>query len=144
VGLVHSNLRDYLCVVLAQFFSALVNIETRIIIHGISAIGWMLLTIIQALLIKSGGRKYHRIVGYTSLTLAAALVLSGLQVLQTMILKEGVMVDGVPSTAIKFFYIDMTALVLFCAFLWLAIKAARRRDIALHLRLVTQIYDPLG
>ncbi len=111
-------------------------IETHIIIHGLSAIAWMLLTIIQARLIKSGWRKYHRTVGYFSLILAAVVVVSGLQVLQTMILKEGGMVDGVPSTAIKFFYIDMTALTLFCVFLWLAIKAARRRDIALHLRLM--------
>ncbi len=108
-----------------SFLSAIVNIETHIIIHGISAIAWMLLTIIQAWLIKSGWRKYHRTVGYISLTLAAVVVVSGLQVLQTMILKEGGMVDGVPSTAIKFFYIDMTALALFCVFLWLAIKAAR-------------------
>lgn len=36
----------------------------------------------------------------------------------------------------KFFYLDLTGLVLFCIFLWLAIKAARRRDIALHLRLI--------
>ncbi|WOJ93813.1 DUF2306 domain-containing protein [Congregibacter variabilis] len=119
-----------------SFFSAIVNIETHIIIHGISAIAWMLLAIIQAWLIKSGWRKYHRTVGYISLILAAVLVISGLQVLQTMILKGGGMVDGVPSTAVKFFYIDMTALALFCVFLWLAIKAARKRDIALHLRLM--------
>jgi uncharacterized membrane protein len=120
-----------------SFFSAIANVETHIIIHGVSAIAWMMLTIIQAWLIKSGWRKYHRKVGYISLTLAAVLVVSGLQVIQTMILKEGGMVDGVPTTAIKFFYIDMTALVLFCAFLWLAVNAARRRDIALHLRLMT-------
>jgi hypothetical protein len=119
-----------------SFFSAIVNIETHIIIHGITAIAWMLLTIIQAALIKSGWRKHHRKVGYISLILAVALVLSGLQVIQTMILTQGIMVDGVPSTAVKFFYIDMTALLLFCVFLWLAIKAARRRDIALHLRLM--------
>jgi uncharacterized membrane protein len=120
-----------------SFFSAIVNIETHIIIHGISAIAWMLLTITQALLIKSRWRRYHRTVGYVSLTLATTLVLSGLYVLQTMVLKEGGMVDGVPSLAIKFFYIDITALMLFCIFLWLAIKAARRRDIPLHLRLMT-------
>lgn len=45
--------------------------------------------------------------------------------------------EGIPLLAVKFFYIDFTALVLFCVFLWLAIKAARRRDIALHLRLMT-------
>ena len=41
------------------------------------------------------------------------------------------------SLAIKFFYLDLTGLVLFCVFLWLAVKAARRRDIPLHLRLIT-------
>ena len=56
-----------------SFFSAIVNIETHIIIHGVSAIAWMLLTIIQASLIKSGWRKYHRTVGYFSLTLAATI-----------------------------------------------------------------------
>jgi hypothetical protein len=120
-----------------SFFSAIVNVETHIVIHGISAIAWMLLTIVQASLIKSRWRRYHRKVGYFSLTLATTLVLSGLYVLQTMVLKEGGMVDGVPSLAIKFFYIDITALALFCVFLWLAIKAARRRDIPLHLRLMT-------
>jgi hypothetical protein len=115
-----------------SFFSAIVNVETHIIIHGISAIAWMLLTIIQALLIKSRWRRNHRMVGYISLALAAILVLSGLQVLQTMILRE-----GGASLAIKFFYLDLTGLVLFCVFLWLAIKAARRRDIPLHLRLIT-------
>jgi len=49
----------------------------------------MLLTIIQASLIKSRWRRYHRTVGYISLAIAAILVLSGLQVLQTMILREG-------------------------------------------------------
>ncbi|WP_299071601.1 hypothetical protein [uncultured Paraglaciecola sp.] len=119
-----------------SFFSAIVNVETHLVIHGVSAIAWMLLTIIQAGLIKSGCRKYHRIVGYSSILFAAVLVVSGLYVVQTMILKNGGMVDGIPTTAIKFFYIDMTALMLFCVFLGLAIKAARRGDIALHLRLM--------
>ncbi len=97
----------------------------------------MLMTIIQASIIKSRWRKYHRTVGYSSLVVAAILVLSGLQVLQTMILKDKGMVDGVPSLAVKFFYLDLTGLIVFCIFLWLAVKAARQRDIALHLRLIT-------
>ena len=119
-----------------SFFSAIVNIETHIVIHGISAIAWMLLTIIQASLIKSGWRKHHRTVGYFSLTLAATLVLSGLWVIQTMLYGDGGAADGIPLLAVKFFYLDFTALVLFCVFLGLAIKAARRRDIPLHLRLM--------
>jgi hypothetical protein len=120
-----------------SFFSAIVNIETHIIIHGISAIAWMLLTITQALLIKSGWRKHHRTVGYLSLSLAAALVLSGLWVIKTMLFGDDGTAEGIELLAVKFFYIDFTALVLFCVFLGLAIKAARRRDIPLHLRLMT-------
>ena len=119
-----------------SFFSAIVNVETHIVIHGISAIAWMLLTIIQASLIKSRWRKHHRTVGYASLSLAAVLVLSGLWVIQTMLFGDGGTADGIPLLAIKFFYLDFTALVLFCVFLGLAIKAARRRDIPLHLRLM--------
>ena len=97
----------------------------------------MLLTIIQALLIKSGQRKHHRTVGYFSLSLAAVLVLSGLWVIQTMLFGENGTAGGIALLSVKFFYLDFTALVLFCGFLWLAIKAARRRDIPLHLRLMT-------
>jgi hypothetical protein len=96
----------------------------------------MLLTVIQASLIKSRWRKLHPKVGYFSIALAAIFVLSGLRVLQTMILGD----DGAGgerfALSMKFFYLDLTGLALFCIFLWLAIKAARRRDIALHLRLI--------
>ena len=115
-----------------SFFSAIVNVEVHIIIHGVSATAWMLLTVVQALMLKGRWRKYHRKVGYISLGLAAIVVLSGLQVLQTMVLRE-----GTATLTMIFFYIDITGLVLFCVFLWLAVKAARRRDIPLHLRLIT-------
>jgi hypothetical protein len=119
-----------------SFFSAIVNIETHIIIHGISAISWMLLAVVQAWLIKSRWRKHHRTIGYASLVLAVILVLSGLQVLQTMLLKDSGFEKGIPLLDIKFLYIDITALLLFCVFLWLAIKAARQRDFSLHMRLM--------
>ena len=120
-----------------SFFSAITNVDTAIVIHGISATAWMLLTVIQASLIKSRWRRNHRTVGYISLALAAILVLSGLQMLKNMILRDGGAVDEFPLLGMKFFYLDLTGLVLFCVFLGLAIKAARRRDIPLHLRLIT-------
>lgn len=119
-----------------SFFSAIVNIETHIIIHGISAISWMLLAVIQAWLIKSRWRKHHRTLGYASLVIAFILVLSGLRVLQTMLLKDYSVDGSNPLLAIKFLYADITALFLFCTFLWLAIVAARRRDFSLHMRLM--------
>jgi len=96
----------------------------------------MLLTVIQAWLIKSRYRKHHRTLGYGSLALAVILVLSGLQVLQTMLLKDNSMEGAIPLLAIKFLYLDITALLLFCVFLWLAIKAARQFDFSLHMRLM--------
>ncbi len=42
-----------------SFFSAIINIETHIIIHGVSATAWMLLTVVQARLLKGPSRKYH-------------------------------------------------------------------------------------
>lgn len=119
-----------------SFFSAIVNIETHIIIHGISAISWMLLAVVQAWLIKSKWRKHHRTIGYTSLVLAVILVLSGLQVLQTMLFKDHSVDGSHPLLAIKFLYADLTGLFLFSSFLWLAIKAARSRDFSLHMRLM--------
>lgn len=120
-----------------SFFSAIVNVETYIIIHGISAISWMLITVLQAWLINSKWRKYHGPLGYASLALALILVLSGLHVIQTMLLKDHSVDGSHPLLAIKFFYVDITGLILFCAFLFLAIRAARKRDIALHKRLIT-------
>jgi hypothetical protein len=96
----------------------------------------MLLKVVQAGLIKSRWRKHHRTLGYVSLVLAALLVLSGFQVLQTMLLKDNSADGSIPLLAIKFLYIDITALFLFCIFLWLAIKAVRKRDFSLHMRLM--------
>jgi len=117
-----------------SFFSAIDNAATHILIHGLSATAWMLLTVIQAILIRSRWREHHRTLGYVSIALAAVVIASGLWVLQTMLL-GGAEADGF-ALSLKFFYLDMTGLTLFCIFLGLAIGAARRRDIALHLRLI--------
>ena len=96
----------------------------------------MLLTVAQAVLIKKGWRNTHRKLGYVSIGLAAIVVVSGLWVLKTMMLGDnGPGTDGFP-LSLKFFYLDVTGLALFGIFLGLAIKAARQRDIALHLRLI--------
>ena len=120
-----------------SFFSAIVHVETHIIIHGISAISWMLITVLQAWLIKSKWRKHHRKIGYTSIVFATILVLSGFQVMKTMLLKDHSVDGSHHLLAIKFFYVDLTGLCLFIMFLFLAIRAARKHDIALHMRLIT-------
>ena len=63
----------------------------------------------------------------------AAAVVSGLRVVQTMVLGDGN--DG-DLVTIKFVLLDLTGIALFVAFLAMAIRAAQRRDIGLHLRLM--------
>ena len=120
----------------SKFIIGIDDYKVPVIIHGMSAIAWMLLTIVQALLIKSRRRKLHRTTGYLSLILAAIVVLSGLQMERQQIQSHGADLFGESFLTIKFFYNDVTALFLFCMFLTLAVFAARRRDIALHLRLI--------
>jgi len=117
-----------------SFFSAIVSAATHILIHGLSATAWMLLAVVQAVLIRSRWRRHHRKLGYVSISLAVVVVVSGLWVLKTMML-GGSQRDGF-ALSMKFFYLDITGLALFCVFLGLAIKAARLRDFALHLRLI--------
>ena len=115
-----------------SFFSAIVNVETHIVIHGISSIAFMLLTVIQASLIKSGWRK-HRSHGRLFLALACRNI--GAE--WTSGASNHALGRAIAALlSIKFFYIDCTELVLFCVFLGLAIKAARRRDLPLHLRVM--------
>lgn len=118
------------------FFSALVRIDPPIIVHGISATLWSVLTVVQAILIKTGRRRPHRLLGYSSLALGCVLVLSGIQMVRQMVFREGVDGLGERFLTLKIAYIDMTALALFGLFLTTAIMAARKRDIALHLRSV--------
>lgn len=114
-----------------SFFAALRETDAAHMIHGFSAIGWMVVTIVQAVLIRLRRRQWHRWLGYASLALAALTVASGLQMIQVMVARE-----DVPLLDIEFFYLDLTALALFAVLLRCAIVAARKRDIALHLRLV--------
>lgn len=119
-----------------KFILGMSDYNVPVIVHAISAISWMLLTVVQALLIKSRKRKVHRSLGYFSLFLAIVVVFSGLQMERQGIQRDGADAIGEPLLGIKFFYNDVTGLALFCLFLGLAIFAARRRDIALHLRLI--------
>jgi hypothetical protein len=116
-----------------SFFSNLHSVRTVIIVHGISATLWMTLTAVQAGLIATRRRALHRRVGYASLALATVVVLSGFRVVQTMILTDA---NGGDLVGFKFVLLDLTGMVLFVAFLALAIRSARRRNIGLHLRLM--------
>lgn len=116
-----------------SFLTRLGTVPAHILVHGLSATLWMALPVVQALLIRQRRRALHRQVGYASLALAAVVALSGLRVVQTMVTSEGA---GITLTTHKFVFLDLTGILLFGLFVVLAIGAARRRDIGLHLRLM--------
>ena len=120
----------------SKFIVGMNEHNLAVIVHGISAIGWMLLTVVQALLIKSRRRKSHRTIGYSSIVLAIIVVITALQMERQGIQRDGADAIGESLLAIKFLYNDVTGLILFCLFFVLAIFAARRKDIPLHLRMI--------
>ena len=116
-----------------SFFANLPNTDWPHLLHGTSATLWMLLPIGQAWLIKSRKRQLHRVVGYATLPLAAVVVLTAINIIHIMLSKNATAFD--PMRA-EFAFLDLTGLVLFVTFLALGIRAARHRDIGLHLRLM--------
>lgn len=114
-----------------SFFSVLPQTTVSNLVHGVSATIWMVAAIAQALLVNSGRRKIHRSVGYASLALAAIVVLSGLHVVQNMVLSNQ---QDSRLTAIKFVLLDFGFLTLFTVFLTLGVLAALRRNYASHAR----------
>ena len=116
-----------------SFLSQLATVPPHILIHGLSATAWMALPVVQAVLIRRRLRQWHRRLGYASLALAALVAITGLRVVQTMVLSEA---ETISVTTYKFVLLDLTGIALFVLFVGLAVGAARRRDIALHLRLM--------
>ena len=114
-----------------SFLSVLPTQPAHILVHGISATLWMTLPVVQGLLIARRKRRLHRRIGYASLALASVVVISGLRVVQTMVLKSGTELNLV---SIKFALLDLTGIALFVVFLAMAIRAARTHDAGLHLR----------
>ena len=112
-------------------FAVLATTDAGHLVHGLSATAWMSLPIIQAWLIKTRRRKLHRTIGWASPALASVVVLSGLYILQVMVRRSE---DHLLN--LKFLFLDLTGLALFCLFLGWAIWAARKRDLGLHLRLI--------
>ncbi|MEO7504664.1 MAG: DUF2306 domain-containing protein [Sphingomicrobium sp.] len=112
-------------------FAVLTTTDAGHLIHGLSATAWMSLPIFQAWLIKTRRRKLHRTIGWASPALALVVVLSGLYILQVMVRRtEDYLLN------LKFLFMDLTGLALFCLFLGWAIWAALKRDLGLHLRLI--------
>lgn len=110
-------------------------------IHGWSATAWMILPLLQYALIRSRRRDLHRRIGYASVALAAIVALSGFYVVRMMAYKN---IASFRLASVKFVWLDLTGVILFCVYVAFAISAARRRDIRLHVTaLVASAFIPL-
>ncbi|MBM3794170.1 MAG: hypothetical protein FJW31_08880 [Acidobacteria bacterium] len=113
------------------FFAKLPETPLPHHVHGWSATAWMVLPLLQYALIRhgGGGRHWHRRIGYASIALAAIVAVSGVYVVRMMAYKN---IASFRLASVKFVWLDLTGIALFCIYVAFAIQAARRRDIRLH------------
>jgi uncharacterized membrane protein len=101
----------------------------------------MILPLFQYALIRTRQRRLHSLVGYASLALAAVVATSGVYVVRMMAYSN---ISKFRLASVKFVFLDLTGIVFFCIYVAVAISAARRRDIRLHVTaLIASAFIPL-
>ncbi len=101
----------------------------------------MVLPLLQYALIRSGRRGLHRLVGSASIVLAAIVAASGVYVVRMMAYKN---IASFRLASVKFVWLDLTGIALYCVYVAVAIWAARKRDIRLHVTaLAASAFIPL-
>jgi hypothetical protein len=124
-----------------SFFAMLPQTPLPHHVHGWSATAWMTLPLFQYALIRSRNRNLHRLVGYASVVLASVVAISGVYVVRMMAYKN---IASFRLASVKFVWLDLTGVALFCVYVAVAILAARRRDIRLHVTaLAASAFIPL-
>ncbi|MGE3841222.1 MAG: hypothetical protein AB7I50_06515 [Vicinamibacterales bacterium] len=110
-------------------------------VHGWSATAWMLLPLLQYALIRSGRRGQHQLVGQVSIVLAILVAASGVYVVRMMAYDN---ITSFRLASVKFVWLDLTGIALFGVYVAVALSAARRRDIRLHVTaLIASAFIPL-
>lgn len=124
-----------------SFFAKLSTTPLPHHVHGWSATAWMLLPLLQYGLIRRGQRRWHRLLGYASIVLAGVVAVSGVYVVRMMAFTN---LTDFRLASVKFVWLDLTGIVLFCVYVAFAVTSARRRDIRLHVSaLVASAFIPL-
>ena len=117
---------------LPTFFLKLAEVDAIHLVHGWTMTGWVVLVLTQALLIRSRKFKWHRVLGWSSLALFVAMVVTSLLVIALMLSGK----TGLPFDAAKFFgYSDIVDMPLLIFFFGSAIHFRKNRH--LHSRLIT-------
>lgn len=118
-----------------SFFTRLGATDASHLIHGISATLWMIVPIVQAWLVSHGKFESHRRLGEGTLLIAPILIVSGLHMVQIMLLKAFGNEPGLSQALrLQFAFLDMSAMVLFALVLILALKAIYRYDVTAHVQ----------
>jgi hypothetical protein len=117
---------------LPTFFSRLNHVDVPHLVHGFTMTGWIALVLTQALLIRSRRYRSHRILGWSSVGLFVAMVVTSCQMIALMMSGR----THLPFEAAKFFgYSDIVDMPLL--FLLFGGAIYFRKDRQLHARLVT-------
>lgn len=114
-----------------SFFGALRSNSAPHLVHGFTATAWMVAVPLQAWFVTHRRQALHRRLGRWLLLLAPVVVVSGFQIVQVMLLRNH---EEMRLVRFKFAFLDTGVLMLFLICIVLGIAAARRRQIALHLR----------
>jgi uncharacterized membrane protein len=124
-----------------SFFANLPKTPLPHHVHGWSATAWMSFPLIQYALMRRQRRALHRRLGYASVALATVVAGSGVYVVSMMAHRN---LTSFRLAAVKFVWLDLTSIALFCIYVGIAITAARRRDIRLHVTaLAASAFIPL-
>ncbi|MEX2526496.1 MAG: hypothetical protein WEA09_02560 [Gemmatimonadota bacterium] len=111
------------------FFTRLGETPWSYLIHGGSATLWFIMLISQSWLITHGQPGWHRKLGWASLAVFPAMLLSGLHMVRLMLT---VRLEGYGDLAYTLALIDIPSVVLLGVFYALALK--HRREVQLHSR----------
>jgi uncharacterized membrane protein YozB (DUF420 family) len=115
-----------------SFFSKLSSTDSAHLIHGVSATLWMTVPILQSWLISRQKFTLHRRIGWATLmVLAPTLVVSGLHMVQLMVVRYQ---QTQAIRLLKFTFLDLCAITLFVVFLVLAVVRIRKNDVDGHAR----------
>jgi len=117
---------------LPTFFSRLGEVDAVHHLHGWTMTGWVVLVLTQAVLIRSRQYRWHRLLGWSSLALFVAMVVTSWMVIALMMSGK----TRLPFEAAKFFgYSDIVDMPLLIFFFGGAIYWRKNRH--LHSRLMT-------
>jgi hypothetical protein len=112
-----------------SYFQRLDKTDSGHHLHGIAAMLWLIMMIVQPLLYRNGLFTWHRQIGKLSFVLVPVFIFSGINMVHVMLIGKD---NYPPLLPYQLAFIDFFTLIMFLAFYVLAIK--HRRNVQLHSR----------